>query len=457
LEENRVIEPTIIPPNVDEFKIQLDNIWVGKPEITEADGSKRNIYPSEARLRKLSYSAPISLEVSSHIDGIQRESFKLQIGNMPIMVKSSFCHLSEMNKEDLIKVGEDPSDPGGYFIINGSEKVLVKIEDLAPNKLMVEKNTSGPIEYTGKIFSERGSYKIPHQFERMKDGIFYLTFTRVKKIPVILLLKALGMTKDSDIMQNIGLNDDNEVFVNLFDYVDIKDQEEALDLVAKKIGIAQAKEIRVARVQDILDKYLFPHLGVTSEDRHFKAINVCKYLQHYIRVTKGDLPVTDKDHYANKRLKLSGDLLADLFRVNIKVLIGDLLYNFQRIVKRGKIPSIKVIIREKLLTQRIYSSMATGAWVGGRTGISQRLARQNFLDLLSTLQRVVSPLSSTQENFEARALHPTHMGRLCPSETPEGPNIGLRKNLALLANVTKSVDEVELLKSLKKLGLETVN
>jgi len=455
LNENKVIEPTIIPPNVEEFKIQLDSIWVGKPEITEADGSRRDIYPAEARLRKISYSAPIYLEVSAHVDGIQRETFKLQIGNLPIMVKSQFCHLNNLSKEELIKHGEDPDDLGGYFVINGTEKVLVKIEDLAPNKLMVEKVKTGISEYVGKLFSERGSYKIPHKIEKLKDGLFYLTFTRVKRIPIVLLLKALGMLKDEEIMKNIDLGNDNQIFVNLFEYVQIKDQEEALDMVAKKIGIAQAREIRILRAQEILDKYLFPHLGINEDNREFKARNICRYLKQYVKISGGDIPQTDKDHYGNKRLKMSGDLLADLFRVNIKVLIGDLLYNFQRIVKRGKIPGIKVIIREKLLTQRIYSSMATGNWVGGRTGISQRLARQNFLDLISSLQRVVSPLSSSQENFAARALHSTHLGRLCPSETPEGPNIGLRKNMALLASVTPSVDEEELLKSLKNLGLET--
>jgi DNA-directed RNA polymerase subunit B len=156
----------------------------------------------------------------------------------------------------------------------------------------------------------------------------------------------------------------------------------------------------------------------------------------------------------NKRLKMSGDLMADLFRVNLKVLIGDLLYNFQRIVKRGKFPSIKVIIREKLLTQRIYSSMATGNWVGARKGVSQRIERLNYLQTLSHLQRVVSPLSSSQENFEARSLHSTHMGRLCTSETPEGGNIGLRKNLALLAGISQGVEEEDILPVLIKSGLE---
>jgi DNA-directed RNA polymerase subunit B len=174
LEENRIIEPTIIPPNVEEFKIRLDNIWVTKPEITEADGSKRNIMPNEARLRKISYAAPIYMEVSAHINGVQREDFKLQIGNLPIMLKSKYCHLNGMNNEELIKAGEDPYDPGGYFIVNGTEKVLVKIEDLASNRLMIGKEKTGMSKFVGKIFSERGSYKIPHQFERLKDGIIYL-------------------------------------------------------------------------------------------------------------------------------------------------------------------------------------------------------------------------------------------------------------------------------------------
>ncbi len=142
--------------------------------------------------------------------------------------------------------------------------------------------------------------------------------------------------------------------------------------------------------------------------------------------------------------------------VNLKVLISDLLYNFQRIVKRGKFPSIKVIIRDKLLTQRIYSSMATGNWVGGRKGISQRIQRINFLDTMSHLQRVVSPLSATQENFDARELHCTHYGRLCPIETPEGTNIGLRKNLALMSNISGDSDDNQLIQSLKNLGVKVI-
>lgn len=455
IDDNKEIEPTIIPQNIDEFKIKLDKIWITKPEITEADGSKRPIYPQEARLRKLSYSAPVFIEVSAHINGIQRESFTTQIGNLPIMLRSKFCHLSGLSTEDLIKNGEDPGDLGGYFIVNGTERVLIKIEDLAANKFLLSKASTGPSKYLGRLFSERGSYKIPHSLERLKDGLFYLTFTRVKRIPIIPIIKSLGLVKDQDIMQAIypEMNDD-AVFVNLYEFVDIKNEEDALDHVAKKIGITQAKEIRIDRMKEIVDKYLLPHLGIGEPVRLQKAYNLCKYLRKYLDIERGKFGIDDRDHYMNKRVKMSGDLLAELFQVNLKVLIGDLLYNFQRIVKRGKFPSIKVVIRDKLLTERMYSSMATGNWVGGRKGVSQRIQRINFLETLSHLQRVVSPLSATQENFQARELHCTHLGRLCPIETPEGTNIGLRKNLALLAEVSQNVDEELVLKQLKTMGLQ---
>jgi DNA-directed RNA polymerase subunit B len=100
--------------------------------------------------------------------------------------------------------------------------------------------------------------------------------------------------------------------------------------------------------------------------------------------------------------------------------------------------------------------MATGNWVGGRKGIGQRIQRLNFLDTMSHLQRVVSPLSASQENFKARELHATHLGRLCPIETPEGTNIGLRKNLALLCKISHKSDEEELIKQIKTIGAKLI-
>ena len=468
INERKEIVPTIIPPDVDEFKIKLDRIWISKPgdnnpiengpsgpSTTEADGSKREIYPTEARLRKLTYSAPVYIEVSAHINGVQRESFTTLLGNIPIMVRSKFCHLHGKNRDDLIKFGEDPDDPGGYFIINGTEKVIIDVEDLAANRFLVEKSsTTG--KFTGKMFSEKGSFKIPHTIEKNKDGIFTLSFTRLKDVPAVLIIKALGVLKEEDIMKYVSSDKQyDEVLTNLYDFVDIKSEEEALDKIAKMIGMTQAKDVVIERMEDIIYKYLLPHLGTAKENNLAKARNICKMLKKYIDVANGIVKTDDKDHYMNKRLRMSGDLLGDLIRINLNILIEDLLYNFQRIVKRGKFPSIKVIIREKLLTSRVYSSMATGNWAGGRKGISQRIQRLNFLDTMSHLQRVISPLSASQENFEARALHSTHLGRLCPIETPEGTNIGLGKNLSLLCKNSYDADEEDMIKAIKSLGIKT--
>jgi len=455
VKEVGVIEPTIIPSDIETFQIKFDKIWITKPEITEADGSKRLIYPMEARLRKITYAATIHIEVSAHINGIQRESFTAEIGAIPIMIKSKYCNLYGMSREDLVLKEEDPCDIGGYFIINGSEKTIITIEDLASNRFVVEKNKTGSVKFVGKLFSEFGALKIPHTLEKHKDGIFYISCARLKKIPIIVVVKALGMLKDQEIMENIGTEVSDNILVNLYEFIDIKTEEDAKDYIAKKLGITQPREQRIEVINDNLNNFLLPNISNKEKDKLQKAKNLCKMIKKYILTETGKIPLEDKDHYRNKRLKLCGDLLADLFRMNLRVLINDVLYNFQRIVRRGKFPSIKVIIRDKLLTSIIYSAMATGNWVGGRKGISQRIQRINYLDTLSHLQRVISPLSTSQENFEARELHCTHMGRLCPIETPEGTNIGLRKNLAMLATITQDVKE-DITPKLKELGLKTL-
>ena len=342
--EMQEIIPTIIPQDIEDFKIRLDKVWVEKPNLVEADGSKRNIMPVEARLRNLTYSAPIFLEVSAHVNGVQKETFTTQIGKLPIMLKSKYCHLHNMKTEDLVTNGEDGHDPGGYFILNGNERVLITVEDLASNKLFVEAPASGTAKFTGRIFSERGSFRIPHNIEQMKDGIINLSFTRFTRIPIIAIIKALGVTKDVEIVKYIGQTTYDDIYINLFDAVHLKTQEDALDYIAKKAGMVNQAEEDYEKVKENLDKYLLPHIGKTEKDRVFKAYNLCKLLKRFLLTTKEDMENQDKDHYMNKRLKLSGDLLAELFRVNMRALVNDILYNFQRLVKRGKFNNVKINI-----------------------------------------------------------------------------------------------------------------
>jgi len=449
--------PTIIPQDVQDFRIKLGNVRLEKPSIVEADGSHRPIYPIEARLRQLTYSAPIYMEVSVHIDGVQRESFEARVGMLPVMLKSKLCHLHKLNKEDLIQHSEDPNDPGGYFILNGNERVLITVEDLLPNKLFVQQNLVGPSAYSAKLFSHKDSYSIPHLIEQMKDGIIYVSFSRYKRVPIIALIKALRLVTDQEIMSLICKDKAyDDIYINLMNLADLKTAKDALNYIATRGNVlAQPKEDKTEKVIDQLDQFLLPHIGTSPKDRILKAYNLCKLVRKFLLIVKEGKSIEDKDHYKNKMLKLSGDLLADLFRVNIRVLVNDILYNYQRLVKRGKFQSVKIIIRDKLLMSRIKSAMATGSWVGGRKGISQNIDRVNFLSSVSHLTRVVSLLSATQENFEARELHCTHWGRLCPIETPEGTPIGLRKNLAMLCEITQDeAPEDKIKKVLENFGLK---
>ena len=162
-----------------------------------------------------------------------------------------------------------------------------------------------------------------------------------------------------------------------------------------------------------------------------------------LQVIEGQREPHDKDHYTNKRLRVSGDLMEDLFRVAFSSLTRDMSYQLERSLSRGKELSIKQAVRSDVLTENIKHAIATGNWVGGRAGVSQLLDRVSYMATLSHLRRVVSPLTRSQPHFEARDLHPTQFGKICPNETPEGPNCGLVKNLALMCKISEGFEEEE--------------
>ena len=161
--------------NGDEFQIILGKIEIGKPKVIEADGSSSLITPTEARLRNLTYSAPISLEITVKKDG-QIDSEVVEIGKIPIMVKSKSCNTCDLTEEELIEKGNDPLDSGGYFLVKGNERVMVMAEDLAENQPFIENDKKGNLVL--KVFSLKGTYRIPTIITENKQGIFELSFSK---------------------------------------------------------------------------------------------------------------------------------------------------------------------------------------------------------------------------------------------------------------------------------------
>lgn len=435
----------------DEIEIKLGKIKVDKPQVVEADGSSQLISPAEARIRGLTYSAPVYVEITIKQAG-QIESHDVEIGKIPIIVKSDVCNLSGMTKEELIENYIDPLEPGGYFIINGNERVIVMIEDLAENQPFIEKS-KGNIML--RLFSKRGSYRIPISITDTNEGIVEISFSRFKNIPIVVILKALGMSKESDIAKYIGKENDS-LIVNLYEYAHLQNEEDAMMAIAEQTSLQGTKKEILDRIKQRLDSYFLPHIGLKKENRIEKAVTLCKFIKQFFVAKENPKNLTDKDHYANKRVRMSGDLLGDLFRINMNILIRDVQHSLQKVQKRKKFYSIKTIAKSTLFTHRIESAIATGNWIGERSGVTQNMDKTNYLAILSQLQRVSSMLPGEQENFLARTLHPTHYGRFCPVETPEGTEIGLRKNLALLARISTraKMPEEKLFANLNECGLQ---
>ncbi|HIP91514.1 MAG TPA: DNA-directed RNA polymerase subunit B'' [Methanothermococcus okinawensis] len=452
------------------YKVKLGKIRVGKPINKEADGSIRKITPMEARIRDLSYSAPLYLEMTPVIGGegeeeIEGETVEVYIGELPIMLGSKACYLHGKSREELIEMGEDPRDPLGYFIINGSERVLVTQEDLVQNRILCEKTErNNKTIYGAKVFSTRHGFRALCTVERQEDGKLNVTFPGLSgSIPLVILMKALGAESDSDIINMIS--DDQQVIMQLITNIlevreeyNIATQEDALEYIGKKVAPGQPRDYRLKRAETILCNYLLPHMGVKKEDFIKKCAFLGRMARNAIELYLGLRVEDDKDHYGNKRLKPAGELMEDLFRYSFNQLVKDIKYQLERQVLRNKSPSIQSAVRSDVLTERIRHAMATGNWIGGRTGVSQLLDRTSYLSTLSQLRRVVSPLSRSQPHFEARDLHPTQWGKICPSETPEGPNCGLVKNLAIMSKITTDDKEGEkkVLEALKEVPINPV-
>jgi len=438
--------------NNEEFEITLGKVRIEKPKVIEADGSSSLIMPYEARLRNLTYSAPVTLEITVK-KGDTVDSETVEIGKIPIMVKSKACNTYGMSDEELIDNYSDPLDPGGYFMVNGNERVMVMAEDLAENQPFIEINSKGNLNL--RLFSLKGTYRIPVTISESKEGLLEVSFSRFKDLPAVVMLKALGLTKESDIAKYIGKETDS-VIVNLYEFVNLATKEDAMMFIAEKTGLQGTKKEILDRVKQRIDSYLIPHIGQKKEDRINKAITICKLIKQFLIAKENPKLRTDKDHYSNKRVRLSGDLLANLFRVNLGILIRDIQYSIQKSSKRKKFFSIRVIAKSTLFSHRVESAIATGSWTGERSGVTQNMDKTNYLAMISQLQRVSSMLPSDQENFLARTLHPTHYGRFCPIETPEGTEIGLRKNLAILSKISTRVelDNERFFRDLESLGME---
>jgi DNA-directed RNA polymerase subunit B len=442
------------------YKIKLGKIKLQQPRIMELDGSITHVAPMEARLRNLTYASPVMLECSVVEDGKILESRFIHIGDMPVMVKSNTCILHNLPESKLVEFGEDPRDPGGYFIINGSERVIVGLEDLSYNKIIVDvEETTGTMLYKAKVYSSIVGYRAKLELVMRPDGSIVTKIPGSPvDIPLITLVRALGLESDKDIADSVSLNDtiQDELEPSFEKAADVNTSRDAIVYISKRIAPGMLEEFQIKRAETLLDWGLLPHIGKNPDNRHEKALFLGEAACKLVELKLGWIDSDDKDHYGNKVIKFAGQMLADLFRTAFRNLIRDMKYQLERSGQKRGINAVAAAVRPGIVSDKLNNAIATGNWGRGRVGVTQLLDRTNYMSTISHLRRIQSPLSRSQPNFEARDLHATHFGRICPAETPEGSNCGLVKNLALSAIISVNVQSAEVTEKLYELGVQNV-
>ncbi|MCJ1411529.1 DNA-dependent RNA polymerase II [Ptychographa xylographoides] len=478
------------------YEIRFGTILLSRPAMTEGDGSTAAMLPQEARLRNLTYSSPLYLEMTKRVsvareriaeasdDGMNpdhpkqpgetylqwenedggdedQEPTKVFVGKLPIMLKSKYCLLKELTEQELHNWNECPYDQGGYFIINGSEKVLIAQERSAANIVQVFKKADKKIPYVAEIRSavEKGSRLISsmqiklHAKGEASKGAFGQTIKSTlpyikSEIPIAIVFRALGVVSDEDILNHICYDrTDTQMLEMLKPCIEeafvIQDREVALDFIGKRgnsQGINREKRIKYAR--DIMQKELLPHISQVEGSETRKAFFLGYMVHRMLQVALGRRDPDDRDHFGKKRLDLAGPLMAGLFRMLFNKLTKDVYKHLQKCVESNREFNLTLAVKSTTLTNGLKYSLATGNWgdqkkaASAKAGVSQVLNRYTFASTLSHLRRTNTPIGRDGKIAKPRQLHNTHWGLVCPAETPEGQACGLVKNLALMCYIT---------------------
>ncbi len=475
-------------------EIQFGSLFISPPTIVEGDGMTESLYPNQARLRSLTYAAPVYCKMTkkTHVareqptdensEGTLKEDgtelfweelptepdevdVGVFIGRLPIMLKSEACPLNDPLKfpdSELYAWGECPFDQGGYFIINGSEKVLIAQERSAGNIVQVFKKPANSVfSWIAEIRSviSRGLQQMSQctvKLYRRADGpegqklvnCIKVQLPHIKQdIPLVIVFRALGVVSDADILAKVCFDsDDKEMMEMLMPSLQEGQLFQEVDMckawIAKRGNAPSARNYeRVKYTTDILQKEWLPHIGKGPDATTRKAYFLGYMVNRLLRCALGRSDQDDRDHLARKRLDLAGPLMAQLFRSLFDKACKDFYRVMQKKAENNQ-PIRLLSWKHTIITNGLKYSLATGNWGDqkkldkAKAGVSQVLNRYAFASTLSHLRRTNAPIGREGKIAKPRQLHNTHWGYVCPAETPEGQACGLVKNLALMAMVT---------------------
>ncbi|KRY30380.1 DNA-directed RNA polymerase III subunit RPC2 [Trichinella spiralis] len=454
------------------FYIKYIDIRVGLPKAEEADCLQTSVTPHECRLRDITYAAPIfvDIEYTRGKEKVLRKNF--QIGRMPIMLRSSRCVLKGKNEKELIKMNECPLDPGGYFIIRGTERVVLIQEQMSKNRMLVAMDKTDEIScgvLTMTHISRGKTYVV------YKKDIFFMRNNRLTEdISMAIIFRAMGILSEREMLHLVsGEQDSCLVFLNTLQDLhkrEIFTQKDALIFVGNRIKgntFFIAKNSTVSKDElalSFLTDVICAHVPSSAGNMKLKAIYMGLMIQRIIQVMLGKATVDDPDYYGNKRLELAGSLLALLFEDLFKRFNQEISLLTDRTIQRLRTALFDFVkhIPKDLITNGLLNAIATGNWVirryrMDRHGVTQILSRMSYIAMLGMMTRINSQFEHTRKMGGPRSLQPSQWGMLCPADTPEGEPCGLIKSLALLSHITTDSEELPVKKAFCNLGVEDVN
>ena len=434
------------------------------------------ITPKEtAQIREMTEKSMVSKNVQKRTVIID----KIYLGRFPIMVQSDFCILKGLTPDTRFQMGECRNDIGGYFIIDGKEKVIVPQEKFADNMLYIRKDSDDKYIYSAEIRSVSEnvskpirtlSVKIMAPTKTYPNQNIVVNIPNVRKpVPLFIVFRALGILSDKDIIQ-MCIHDIDK-YSDMLDYFipsihqagGIMTQKTAIDF----IGIL-TKRKTTETVLEILSDYFLPHVGETN------FVQKAYYLGHIVfkllKVFAGIDNETNRDNFKFKRIETPGILISDLFREYyniqqkaIKLRLEKILYFNQNIYENnlpGLINDYQDILsgkEEKTSESPIQSGFKKafkGNWGAQthtkRVGVLQDLNRLSHNTMLSHLRKTSLELDSSVKLVGPRVLHASQWGFFDPIDTPDGANIGLHKHLSISAYITKGISREHIIKWLRE-------
>ena len=466
------------------FFLRYMDIYVGEPSLDEDSFNTVTATPFQCRLRDCTYSAPLFVDVRFTREKKIVLKRGVQIGRIPIMLRSERCVLNGKSDEEMEQAKECMYDPGGYFIIKGVEKVILMHEQLSKNRVIIEMDPKDNV--SAAITSSTHDRKSRCNIFFAKNGRVYLKHNSLgDDIPIVVILKAMGLECDQEIVQLVGSEPElADLFSGSLEEpynLGIFSQKEALLFVGNKARAVKANMTASslggkqrgkpapgpdAEAMEMLAFVVLNHVPV--ENYCFRAKVV--YITHIIRrvlLTVMDMSqLDDKDYYGNKRLELAGSLLSLLFEDLFKRFNSDLKRQVDLVLSkpsRAATFDVTKIMRHDTITQGFIHAISTGSWVlkrfrMDRAGVTQVLSRLSYISALGMMTRVSSQFEKTRKVSGPRSLQTSQWGMMCPADTPEGEACGLVKNLALLAHVTNDEEsENEKLRQICfDIGVETI-